>query len=138
MAFAAQWLLALLSQQAEPSAPVRIRLFDRMDEARVEGRLEPSPSSPREHAKTALGFEPGFAAAHRAWLAKPNGRNATWLPATWEQATLTKDGGLHGGALQLGPGLAEDRSFLAFVVPAEPLAHYVLRGRIKVEGHPSA
>jgi arylsulfatase len=132
---------ALLAQEPGPApevAPRRIRLFDRMDIARIEGRIEPSTAEPKERVDRNLGFEPGFETTQRAWLGHRIGRTAKFEDETWKLATITPDSGVTGGALKIGPGIEDDAAFFDFVVAAHPLAHYVLRGRAKVVGNPAA
>src|SRR5688572_7712522 len=138
-------VLALACVAQEPAAapetapaPRRLRVFDRMQDARIEGRTPPPPAASAEPVRSELGFEPGFAASHRAWLGRRIDRQRThWETETWKLASLPAAGGVHGGALVLGPGIEQDGSYFAFVVAARPLAHYVLRGRVKLEGHPN-
>ncbi len=113
-------------------APRRIRLFDRLiDESpAIAPAAEPSTAT-----SLALGFEPDF--ARPAWLARRIGRDARFEAGAWSLATLTAESGVTGGALRLGPNLQEDGSFLSFLLDAKPLTRYVLRGRVRLVGHPA-
>ncbi|MSR47350.1 MAG: hypothetical protein EXS13_09845 [Planctomycetes bacterium] len=124
------------AQEAVPKiapAALRMRLFDRLVE--VGDAAASAVSEPAAPSSLPLGFEPDF--ARPAWLARRFGREARFEADTWSSASLTTDGGVAGGALRLGPLLPEDGSFLSFLVKARPLTRYVLRGRVRLVGHPS-
>ncbi len=117
------------------TAPRRIRLFDHMDHARLDvgGHEIEAPAAPPSRRE--IGFEPDF--AERAWLGRRVGRGMVWEKEAWQLAALLPEGGTVGGALRIGPGIAEDGSYLTFVIPGKPLTRYVLRGRVKLVGHPA-
>jgi len=137
-------LLLALAQAEEPPAPRRLRLFDAMDRARFEETADPRAGADGGDAgkgalapprTLALALEPGF--ARPAWLARKVGRDAQFLDDAWQLASLQAGGGVTGGALRIGPGLPEDGSFLALLFEAKPLTRYVLRGRVRLDGHPA-
>jgi arylsulfatase A-like enzyme len=107
-----------------------------MDQARFEGDAPRFATACDPERTLALGFEPG--AKPVAWLGRRDGRNVNWESDPWKLATLTADGGVHGGALRIGPGLPEDSSYLSMLVPARPMCRYRLRGRVRLADHPAA
>ncbi|MBL8842187.1 MAG: sulfatase [Planctomycetes bacterium] len=119
---------------AAPAAapPRRLRLFDHF--APGSALPVPRPAPLPETAARPLGFEPGFAAP--VWLARRIGRETRYEADPWSAAALLPEGGAHGGALRLGPGLAEDGSHFGFLLEAKPQTRYVLRGRVRHVGHP--
>jgi arylsulfatase A-like enzyme len=138
--------VALLAfAQIEPSpAPRRLRLFDAMEHARFEESGAPAAGAAAA-GKVALApprtividLAPGSAVVRPAWLARKVGRDAQWFDDAWQLASLQAEGGVSGGALRIGPGLPEDGSFLSLLVEAKPQMHYVLRGRVRLDGHPA-
>ncbi|MBM4014001.1 MAG: hypothetical protein FJ293_03425 [Planctomycetes bacterium] len=140
LTFALAGFAALGAQEAATTdaaatapAPRRLRLFDHL----VDADAAALPAGTAAAAATALplGFEPDF--ARKAWVARRVGRDTRFEADPWSVAALTRDGGVAGGALRLGPQLSEDGSFLCFVVAAKPLTRYVLRGRVRLAGHPA-
>jgi arylsulfatase A-like enzyme len=124
------------------TAPRRVRLFDHMAHAKW---TRPDPAAPAESDVAAaastrsLGFEASTPC--KLWLGRPAGRDVKWASDPAEVArlaSLVAEGGVHGGALRLGPDLVEDLSFASLLVEVKPLTRYVLRGRVKLVGHPAA
>jgi hypothetical protein len=93
LALALTACLPLPQEAAAP--PLRVRLFDRMEVARFEGAAPKLATACDPERTLALGFEP--ASRPTAWLGRRDGRNVKWESDPWKLATLTADGGVHGG-----------------------------------------
>ncbi|MFO0984867.1 MAG: sulfatase [Planctomycetota bacterium] len=133
------WLasLLLIAAPSDPPLPAPGRLFDLMNQAKVEG-LTPGPTDVPGAAPvtTQLGFEAGTAI--KLWFARPRDRDVEVSEGLGSAGALTAEGGVAGGALRLGPGVAEDYCYAALLVPVKPLHRYVVRGRVKLEHNPLA
>jgi arylsulfatase A-like enzyme len=134
-------LAACLAPQESPaaasSAPVRMRLFDLMDRARIEGAPAPAAAE-AEGGTTRRELRFDGEPVPRIWTGMRSRWQVSWDDDSSGFATVVGSGGVSGGALQLGPGRADDRSFAALVFEAKPLARYVVRGRVRLVDHPAA
>ncbi len=137
-------LLLVCAVQAggDASTPRSIRLFDRMEQASVE-RTRPLPPAEAADAtpeddgvRHELAFEAGF--SQRIWFGRRAGRELRWEGDASPLVAVTAEGGVSGGALRIGPGIAEDRSCAALLFKALPLTRYVVRGRVRFDHHPAA
>ncbi|MEM1450666.1 MAG: sulfatase [Planctomycetota bacterium] len=127
-------LAACGSNEAAPPAekgppPVRVRLFDAMDTARVTA---PSAAAtevvPRE---LAFDFDAAETTPTSVWFATPERRRLRWLESG---ATIDAEGGREGGAMRLGPGVAEDYSRASLLVPVAGRHKVVVEARVRIEG----
>ncbi|MEM9382264.1 MAG: sulfatase [Planctomycetota bacterium] len=109
--------------------PVRVRLFDAMDAARVT-----APAAPAAEAVTsevAFDFDAPESSPGEVWFATPERRRLRWLEGG---AAVDPEGGREGGALRLGPGVAEDYSRASVLVPVAGRHRVVVEARVRIEG----
>ncbi len=111
--------------------PTRLRLFDGMANARVTApTMEAATVEPQ---LITYDFDSEATTPDEIWFAEPDQRSLHWLD---EGATVTADGGRTGGALRLGPGVAEDYSRASLLIPLEGRNRVVVEARVRVVGRP--
>lgn len=127
-------LIALAACAPDPGAadaptppPTRLRLFDGMAEARSSAPATGTASGATEEQR--FDFSPGSVPS-RVWFAEPERRNLVWKD---DGAAVVAEGGREGGALQLGPGVAEDYSRAVLLIPVQGRSRIVVEGRVQVQ-----
>lgn len=125
------------SNVATGDAPVRVRLFDHMAAATLTGPTVAGGDA--EAQRWAYDFD--GAAPEQVWFARLDGRDLDWKSTAWaldEQGGRPVSGGSEAGsgALRMGPGLTEDLSRAALLLPARGRARWLVTARVKVEGNP--
>lgn len=111
-------------------APKRIRLFDRMDEARFSN--EPGAGGGGT-APTVYAFDFDTKTPDKIWFGRAG---QSGLDFGAEVGVVDAAAGRQGGGVRLGPDVAEDRSAAVLIVPAEGRARVTVRGRVRLEGNP--
>ncbi|MEW6746649.1 MAG: sulfatase [Planctomycetota bacterium] len=128
-------LFGALAEDPQKATPHYIRLFDLLAPPYVEGLPDAAAT---EDAASARIEELGFEAdgGTKVWLGREVNGGLSYDAHPEHGLTLTSEGGLEGGALRLGPGL-EDAGWCAVLLARlRPMHRYVLRGRVRLEGHP--
>ena len=121
--------------EGEAPPPLRAKLFDHMAEAELTGvpGLGAEPSAPAAARPGGSGEPP------RIWFARPDRRGLRFDEDPGEAVRLDPDGaGSAGVALQIGPGVPEDRSRAVWVVSTSGLERVRVAGRVRLEGNPLA
>ncbi len=118
---------------ASDVAPTRVRLFDLIEPGSLSFDAPP-PRAARAAERVVL--VSGAADDPAPWFASSDGNRPTYTQELGAQMTRTADGGVEGGALRLGPGVARDRSYAVLLLPAEPLVRYTVRGRVRLADNP--
>ncbi len=126
-------LLSACAEEALQPAPVRVRLFDLMDQveqAQIIGgeSLDPSEST---YLWT---YDFSESSPEELWFGRTEGRRLKW---GLSGAAVDPGGGLEGGSLKLGPGVEEDRSTFAMLFPCEGRMRLLVSARVKLEDNPS-
>ena len=137
---------AEVSEEPAPP-PLRIRLFDHMDEARfvdqpadAAERTPPSVVSYEFDEDTAYATRRGSAdddrVPARIFYGKADGRQVDY--GADDVGTLDITGGREGGGIRLGPDVPEDRSRAVLVAEAVGRAQVTVSGRVKLENNPKS
>ncbi|MCH2104615.1 MAG: sulfatase-like hydrolase/transferase [Planctomycetes bacterium] len=121
---------ACAQEEARPE-PVRVRLFDLMDQ--VEQAQVLSEPLGEVESTDVWRYDFSESAPQQLWFGRLVGRQLEW---GGEGASVDPSGGLEGGSLKLGPGVEEDRSVFAMMFPCEGRMRLVLSARVKLEGNP--
>lgn len=117
---------------AEPQpSPVRIRLFDLMQEAEVKSAAQTTAPGERKEWR----YDFSSTSPPELWFGRAGRRTVTWLD---EGMTVAEDGGLEGGSLRLGPGMESDRCRAVFLVPSRGRSRVRVRARVKLLDNPSS
>lgn len=124
-------LLSAAASASQVTAPAaaRARLFDHMAEA--EWTVPPAESSDAEERRWAFDFDATRPDA--LWFARLEGRALAWSDTG---ATIEASGGREGGALRLGPGVAEDLSRASLLFPARGRGRWRVSARVQLTGNP--
>ena len=123
--------LPLLSQDADQLQPVRVRLFDLMDEASWERDVDAEVAATD---KTVLRYD-FDQSTPRMWFGVPDDRSMAWLSGP---PGVNPTRGLTGGSLQLGPGITQDYGRACLVVPVEGNTRVHVRARVRLEANPKS
>jgi len=119
------------AERQAADAPVRVRLFDHMAEATLaRPEAQGAPVAPRSWS-----YDFSTERPEQVWFARLDGRDLDFASA---DAAVDEDGGVAGGALRLGPGVAEDMSRAVLLFPARGRARWVVRARVQLASHPDA
>ena len=130
LSFLAFLFSACAQEEARPE-PVRVRLFDLMDQ--VEQAQVLSEPLGEVESTNVWRYDFSESAPQQLWFGRPVGRQLEW---GGEGASVDPSGGLEGGSLKLGPGVEEDRSVFAMMFPCEGRMRLVVSARVKLEGNP--
>jgi len=118
------------------AAPKRLALFARMEQATLETLAPVGETAPARPEVDTYDFD-AFA-PEELWLGRPRGRRLELAPGLGEHLALESSAGLTGGALRLGPGLADEGSCAVLVRPVSGMTRVRIAGRARLEGNPSA
>ncbi len=127
-------LLAACSEEARPPA-VRVRLFNLMDRARLEGVSETVEKASATSEVAAWDFARSQPAA--LWVGTNGRRGIRYEEGGGELTVVDIEGGVQGGCVRMGPGTESDDSLTAVVTPIAALARVRVTGRVRLEGNPS-
>ena len=130
LSFLAFLFSACAQEEARPE-PVRVRLFDLMDQ--VEQAQVLSEPLGEVESTNVWRYDFSESAPQQLCFGRPVGRQLEW---GGEGASVDPSGGLEGGSLKLGPGVEEDRSVFAMMFPCEGRMRLVVSARVKLEGNP--